>query len=356
MSRQAAGGGREGRRDTRPKPRAVIGLLLALTLCALLAAASTGATHVGPRTVGAMVLDKLGLLRVSPWWSEVDEAIVFDIRLPRAVLAILVGASLAVCGAAFQGLFRNVMADPFILGVSPGAALGAALAIVLKVDARLFGVSSIPLFAFAGGLITSALVYSLSRVRSLVPVHTLLLTGIAVGSVLSSLTSLVMVLGQRDLYQVFFWIMGGLGGRTWAHVSMVLPYAALGIVVILLSARELNLMLLGEEDAFHLGVGVERTKIKILVAASLAASAAVAAAGVVGFVGLIVPHAVRLIVGPDHRVFLLSALLAGSATLLAADMVARSAFGPQEIPLGVVTALLGAPFFLFLLRTKGAGK
>jgi iron complex transport system permease protein len=303
-----------------------------------------------------MALDRLGLFSGSRWWSDTDKAIVFDIRLPRAILGMLVGASLAVCGAAFQGLFRNPMADPFILGVSPGAALGAALAIVFRVDVRILGVSAIPLSAFAGGLFTSALVYALSRVRSAVPVHTLLLTGIAVGSVLSALTSLVMVLGQRDLYQVFFWIMGGLGGRTWVHVSMVLPYAALGILVILLSARELNLMLLGEEDAFHLGVGVERTKMKILVAASLAAAAAVAAAGVVGFVGLIVPHAVRLVVGPDHKVFLPSTLFAGGATLLAADMVARSAFGPQEIPLGVVTALLGAPFFLFLLRAKGAGK
>lgn len=349
MSRRSRGEGRLG-------ARAATGLLLALTACALLAAASTGAAHVGPRTVGAMILARFGLLRAVPWWSEVDESIVFDIRLPRAVLGMLVGGSLAVCGAAFQGLFRNVMADPFILGVSPGAALGAALAIVLRVDVKLFGISAIPLFAFGGGLLTSVLVYSLSRIRSTVPVHTLLLTGIAVGSVLSSLTSLVMVLGQRDLYQVFFWIMGGLGGKTWAHVRMVLPYAALGIVAILLSARELNLMLLGEEDAFHLGVSVERTKLRILVAASLAAAAAVAAAGVVGFVGLIVPHATRLVVGPDHKVFLPSAMLAGSATVLAADMVARSAFGSQEIPLGIVTALLGAPFFLFLLRTKGAGK
>ena len=346
----------EGRGDGRLGARAAIGLLLVLTACALLAAASTGAARVGLRTVGAMILSRFGLLHASPWWSDVDEAIVFDIRLPRAALGMLVGASLAVCGAAFQGLFRNVMADPFILGVSPGAALGAALAIVLKVDVRLFGVSAIPLFAFGGGLVASALVYSLSRIRSTVPVHALLLTGIAVGSVMSSLTSLVMVLGQKDLYQVFFWIMGGLGGKTWAHVSMVLPYAVVGIVVILLSARELNLMLLGEEDAFHLGVGVEGTKLRILVSASLAAAAAVAAAGVVGFVGLMVPHAVRLVVGPDHRVFLPSAMLAGSATVLAADMVARSAFGSQEIPLGIVTALLGAPFFLFLLRTKGAGK
>jgi len=339
----------------RARPRTVLGLLVLAVVSFVILGSSVGAARVGPVSAGAMILRRVGFSGIKPWWGEADEAILFAIRLPRVVLAAIVGATLAASGAAFQGLFRNPMADPFVLGTSPGAALGATIAIVLRLNVTYMGISSVPLFAFAGALLTSIAVYAMSRMRGAAPREVLLLTGIAFGSLLSSVTSLLMVLSSSDLSHVFFWIMGGLSGATWSRVTMVLPYSLLGLALIMASARELNLMLLGEEDAFHLGVDVERTKTRILAAASLACAAAVAASGVVGFVGLMVPHTVRLLTGPDHRVFMPSALLAGAAILLLADIISRVVLAPQEIPLGIVTAILGVPFFLFLLRRKEAG-
>jgi len=340
----------------RPARKVVLGGFVLLFVVAVLLGTSTGAAQLSARTVGAILLTAAGDFGIEPWWDEQDEVIVFQLRLPRVLLALLVGSTLAASGAAFQALFRNPMADPFILGVSPGAALGASIAMVLRLDIRLFGLSQVPLFAFGGGLLTSLLVYQAARRRQVVPIQSLLLTGIAVGSLLSALTSLLMVLSQKDMHHVMFWIMGGLSGRGWTHVYMVLPYALFGIVLILGSARDLNLILLGEEDAFHLGLRVESAKTKLLVASSLACAAAVAAAGVIGFVGLLVPHAVRLLTGPDHRFFLPVTVIAGGTTLALADVFARTLLPPQEVPLGVVTALMGAPVFLYLLRRRSGSE
>lgn len=337
----------------RPPRRVVLGCFVALLLISVVFGVSTGPAKVSPAATATMLMRSLGFTAITPWWDSTDEAIVISIRLPRVMLAVIVGSTLAASGAAFQALFRNPMADPFILGVSPGAAFGATVAIVSRLNMTLFGVPAIPFFAFAGGLGAALVVYRLARVGQTLPVQSLLLTGIACGSLLSSFTSLLMVLSQHDLQHVVFWIMGGLAGRTPSHVLIVLPYALLGIVLILGSARDLNLILLGEEDAHHLGVKVERAKTQILVAASLSCAAAVATAGIIGFVGLLVPHAVRLVTGPDHRFFLPVTLVAGGTTLVLADIAARTMLPPQEIPLGVVTALMGAPVFLYLLRRRG---
>lgn len=285
-------------------------------------------------------------------WPETFETIVFQLRLPRVILAVLVGAALAISGVILQGLLRNPMADPYILGISSGAALGASVAILFGLGAHVLGIYTIPVMAFLGASGTAFVVYNLARVGNRVPMSTLLLAGIAVGSFLSALTSLAMVTSGQNLHQVIFWLMGGFAGRGWDHVRVLLPYVLIGITPIFLYARELNVMLLGEEPAQHLGVEVERLKQLMLGAATLVAASAVAFSGIIGFVGLIIPHAVRLLVGPDHRVLLPTSALIGAIFLAAADAVARVAAAPLEIPVGVITALCGGPFFIYLLRKK----
>lgn len=292
---------------------------------------------------------------IAPNWPAAHEAIILSLRLPRVLLAMTVGASLGVAGGAFQGLFRNPMADPYVIGVSSGAALGAAIAITAHPAVSLLGLGSVPLAAFAGAMAAVLAVYSIARVGREVPVGNLLLSGVAVGALLSALVSMVIVFSRRHLDEIVYWLMGSLAGRGWTHLGAALPYLVVGSAVLLFLARDLNALLLGEEEAAHLGVPVERTKRVILAAASLLTAAAVATCGVVGFVGLIIPHIVRLVVGPDHRVLLPVSAVAGSLLLVAADLIARTAVRPAELPVGVVTAVIGGPFFLYLLRRSRSG-
>jgi iron complex transport system permease protein len=292
---------------------------------------------------------------VIPNWPDAHETIILSLRLPRVLLAAAVGAALSVAGGAFQGLFRNPMADPYVIGVSSGAALGAALALTAHPAVTAIGLSGVPLAAFGGALITVSAVYGLSRLGREVPIGNLLLTGVAAGAFLSAMVSLVIVFGRNHLDEIVYWLMGSLAGRGWAHLGTALPYLALGGTTLILLSRDLNALLLGEEEAAHLGVRVERTKGIILAAGSLLTAAAVATCGVVGFVGLVVPHIARLVVGPDHRVLLPVSALAGSLLLVAADLVARLAVRPGELPVGVVTALIGGPFFLYLLGRSRSG-
>lgn len=299
-----------------------------------------------------------GLLGMDPGtsaWPAAHEAIIMSLRLPRVLLAMVVGASLGVAGGAFQGLFRNPMADPYVIGVSSGAALGAALAITIHPAVSLLGLGAVPLAAFAGALLTVLVVYSIARVGREVPVGNLLLSGVAVGAFLSAMVSMIIVFSRRHLDEIVYWLMGSLAGRGWSHLGAALPYLAVGGAVLLFLARDLNALMLGDEEAAHLGVPVERTKKLILAAASLLTAAAVATCGVVGFVGLIVPHIVRLVVGPDHRALLPVSALAGSLLLVLADLLARTVVRPTELPVGVVTALIGGPFFLYLLRRSRSG-
>lgn len=339
----------------RSKAPAVLSipLLTILLVFCVLMSASLGVVHIGLSDIVRVLAAYLDPASgpVTPD-DAVLSTILLDIRLPRVILAALVGASLAVAGTVMQGFFQNPMADPYIVGVSSGAALGATCAVLLKMDVRWLGLSPVPAMAFAGAVGATFLVYALSLRAGKVSVSALLLTGIAVGALLSAATSFIMVASVDDLHALLFWLMGSFSGRGWHHVTMVLPYLIPGLIVVRIFARDLNVMLLGDETALHLGINVEQVKRVLLIVAALLAAAAVAASGVIGFVGLIVPHLMRLLVGPDHRALIGTSALAGAILLTVADTVARLAAPPSEIPVGVITALIGAPFFLILLARR----
>jgi iron complex transport system permease protein len=278
--------------------------------------------------------------------ADTSETIVREIRLPRIVLGAVVGFALASAGAVMQGFFRNPMADPSILGVSSGAAVGAVATIALSVSGPL----GLQTAAFLGAVLAAFAVYLLATESGHTPVATLLLAGIAVQTFLGAIISYLLLHAGESLEQAVLWLMGHLHNSTWAEVEVTLPVAVVSFLVLLAYARDLNVLLLGEEDAHALGIEVERTKRVLLALSSVVTAAAVAVAGVIGFVGLVVPHMMRLLVGPDHRVLLPTSALAGGAFLVASDTLARS--GPGELPVGIVTAAVGAPFFLYLLRTR----
>ena len=281
-----------------------------------------------------------------------EAVIVRSIRSPRVLLAVFVGALLALSGAVMQGFFQNPMADPYIIGVSSGAALGATLALALSIDFWFLGIHSVSVLAFAGALSVTFVVYGISVRGGRVPVTVLLLTGVAVGSLAAALTSFVMITSHENLHRILFWLLGSLSSRRWEHVQMIWPYALVGIVVLQVYAKDLNILLQGEETARYLGVEVERVKALLLVVVALLTAAAVAVSGIIGFVGLVVPHIMRLLVGPDHRKLLPASILGGAILLVGADILARTLIAPAEIPIGVITSVLGCPFFLFLLSRR----
>jgi iron complex transport system permease protein len=330
--------------------RVMAGLAVALAASALLAVA-LGSVWVSPWDALRLSAWKLGLVDRPDDVARAIEVILFQLRLPRVLLAAVVGLGLAVAGTVFQGLFRNPMADPAIIGVSSGAALGAVLVILAGGSAG-FGGFGVPLAAFAGALATALLVYRLARIGPAVQVATLLLAGIAVAALISSLLSLVMSLAGEELRSIYFWLLGGLGARGWDALTAAGPFVAVGALAAVLTMGDLNLMVLGEERAAQLGVEVERFKRGSLAVGALLAAAAVSVSGVIGFVGLMTPHVLRLVVGADHRRLLPAVMLAGPAFLILTDLVARTVLAPEELPVGAVTALLGGPFFLFLLRRE----
>ncbi|MFC6732648.1 MULTISPECIES: vitamin B12 ABC transporter permease BtuC [unclassified Haladaptatus] len=275
-----------------------------------------------------------------------SETIVFKLRLPRILLGAVVGFALAAAGTVMQGFFRNPMADPSIVGVSSGAALGAVATIAFPL-AIPFGLQAA---AFAGALVTAFAVYVLATENGRTPVATLLLAGVAVQTFLGAVISYTLLQSGDGLREAVFWLMGHLHASTWASVTVTIPFVGLGVAILFAYTSDLNILLMGEEDAHSLGVEVERTKRILLAVASIVTAAAVAVSGVIGFVGLIVPHVMRLLVGPDHRILLPTSAIAGSVFLVATDTVARA--GAAELPVGIVTAALGAPFFLYLLRRR----
>ncbi|MBX0323824.1 vitamin B12 ABC transporter permease BtuC [Halomicroarcula sp. F13] len=280
--------------------------------------------------------------------EDIQRQIVLQVRLPRILLGAVVGFSLAAAGTIMQGIFRNPMADPSIIGVSSGAAVGAVGFIVAPV-ALPFGLG-LRAAAFSGALLAAFGVYLIATQNGRTPVATLLLAGVAVQTFLGAVVSFLLLQSGESIRRALFWLMGHLKGAAWSEVWTSLLLVAVPFVVLLVYARDLNVMLLGEEDAQSLGIDVERTKRILLAFSSLVTAAGVAVAGIIGFVGLIVPHVMRLVVGPDHRVLLPTAALAGSSFLVATDTLARS--GSAEVPVGIVTAALGAPFFLYLLRQR----
>jgi iron complex transport system permease protein len=328
-------------------------LVLAVALVAsFLFAIAVGAVWISPWATIRLVIWKLGLTERPAGVARSTEVILFQLRLPRVVLAAIVGAALAASGTVFQGLFRNPLADPAIIGVSSGAALGA-IAVIVFAGGGTLGAFGVPLAAFVGALATAFVVYRLARIGPAVHVATLLLAGIAVAAVISSVMSLVMSFSGQQIRDIYAWLLGGLVGQGWSSIQAVAPLVAAGVVGAGLTAHDLNLMSLGEERAAQLGVEVDRLKRRSMAIGALLAACAVSVAGVIGFVGLMTPHLLRLFVGADHRRLLPAVLLAGPTLLILADLVARTALAPQELPVGVVTALLGGPFFLFLLRREG---
>lgn len=346
-------------------PRAHRGLALlplgvVLLLGAVLAGILLGPARITAAGLLATLADALGIAPL-PAEHARDAAVLGVVRAPRVLMAALIGAGLGAAGAAMQGLFRNPLADPGLIGVSAGAALAAVAAIVLGgslfgVAAGLLGLWLLPAAAFAGGLGATLLMARLGTVGGVTSVATLLLAGVAVNALAGALTGLLIFMADdRQVRDITFWTLGSLAGARWAQLPVVLALVGVPALLLCLLARPLNALLLGEAEAFHLGVRVEAVKRVAVVLAAVAVAAGVAFTGLIGFVGLVVPHLVRLVFGADHRLVLPGAALLGGALLVLADLLARSLAAPAELPVGVVTALLGAPFFLWLLRRRGAG-
>ena len=332
--------GRGGRVSRARPAMGLLGGLTALLLASLVLSLGLGAVPLPPAQVLAVLWAKAHDAATA---DQVALAIVWDFRLARALLAVVIGMALATAGAAYQAVFRNPLADPFVIGASGGAALGATLAIVARLPAVL------PM-AFVGAITAVALVYMLAQAGGRPTAVNLLLAGAVLSTLLSSVVSLVMFLSDRTLHEVFAWLMGGLGGRSWAHLVTATPAIAVGTMALWVLARPLDALACGEESAQGLGLNLARTRLAIVVAATLGTAAAVSAGGIIGFVGLIVPHVARWLGGGAHtKLIPLSAILGGLLVLLADDL-ARTVMAPLELPVGILMALLGAPFFLWLLK------
>jgi iron complex transport system permease protein len=319
---------------------------------ALVLGVGLGTVAISPADTVAILAERLFGIDFGRVWTPATETIVWELRLPRVLTAMVVGSGLAVAGATFQGLLRNPLADPYVLGTASGAALGAAIAVVIPVRVAFLGFGLLHGFAFIGALVAVFTVYRLSRIGGLSALTSLLLTGYAVGSLLAAGLAMAMYLSGAALRQIFSYLLGGFDTAGWTQLAGALPLVAIGSALILVRARALNGLLLGEEAAAHLGVDIRRERAILLGLASLITAAAVAVSGLIGFVGLVVPHVVRLLVGPNARLVLPLSALGGAGLLAFADLAARLL---GEIPVGVVTAVIGAPFFLFLLRRSRTG-
>lgn len=357
MSGQYAEAAARGRTSRGKIPGDLLPLLtlLVLLLAALVLSAGVGPVRIPPGAVVKILLNRLPFFDIAVTWPETYPTILFEIRLPNAVLIALTGMALSGSGAAYQGLFRNPLADPYIIGVAAGAGLGAVLAMAARWPASLLGMLAVPAAAFVGAVATVAVVYTLARVGRTTPVTTLILAGVAVSAFASALTSLMMLISTEQLHRAVSWLLGGFSLGGWEPVLALLPYLLVGLGALFILGRPLNVLQFGDEQAEQLGLNVERYKLFLVLAASMVAAAAVSFSGIIGFVGLVVPHLTRLLWGPDYRRLIPFATFLGGAVLLASDMLARTVLAPRDLPVGIVTAVLGAPFFLYLLRrTKQA--
>ncbi len=325
---------------------------LAVLLAAVVAGVVLGNVPVPPSDTLAILGHRFFGIPAEVTWPASAETIVLELRLPRVLSAMVVGTGLAVAGATFQGLLRNPLADPYVLGTASGAALGAAVAVVIPVQVAFLGLGLTNLLAFVGALAAVAIVLRLAGGGGGGSLTSMLLTGYAVGSLLAAGLSMAMYLSGQNLRQIFFYLLGSFATASWAQLAFGLPIIALGTALIIGRSRSLNAMLLGEEAAVHFGLNLRRERAILLGLASLVTAAAVALAGLIGFVGLVVPHVVRLVVGPNARLVLPLAALYGASFLILADLVARIR---GELPVGIITAVVGAPFFLALLRRFRAG-
>jgi iron complex transport system permease protein len=331
-------------------------MLIAILFAVIILAVSFGSTPIPISTIAQILLNGTHLFHFPQQWDSSAEVIVWQFRMPVVISAALVGAALAVAGVLFQGMLRNPLADPFLIGTSSGAALGAAIAFVLPFD-TIYGLffPLTPLLAFVGAMLTVLFVYTLARLGSYTPVVTLLLAGVVINAVLVAFQTLLLTLlphAQFSLQSLFNWLAGGIAVDSWSPVIVVACIILPGIGASLLLARVLDAFALGEESAAHLGLSVEWYKFIIIMLGSLITAAAVSISGLIGFVGLVTPHIMRLLLGPRHRLLLPASAIAGAIFLTLADLLARVLFAPTVLPVGVFTALVGAPFFLFLLRNS----
>jgi iron complex transport system permease protein len=332
-----------------------LGVAAALLLVAVVLGVGVGTVHLAPGAVVSTLLEQVGVHVGTPL-QGLDANILLVLRLPRVLLVALVGGLLAMAGAGYQGVFRNPLADPYLLGSAAGAGLGATLVIAYAPTG--FGpIGTVPAAAFAGALGGVGLAYLLGTVAGRAgggtSAMTLLLAGIAVSSFLTAIQTFVQQAHTDQLRDVYSWILGQLGGASWSDLAQVLPYAVVSVAVLLASARALDVLAVGDEEATTLGLRPHRVRLIVLAAASLATAAAVAVSGLIGFVGLVVPHVVRRLAGGSYRIVLPVSLIGGGAFLVLADLVARTVIAPGELPIGVVTAFVGAPFFAALLRLGG---
>jgi iron complex transport system permease protein len=324
-------------------------LLLAVSIVVSL---SIGSAGISLRDVWGILLHQLPWFADKPTsYSPGQIAIVTQVRLSRVLLAVLVGACLALAGTGFQGVLRNPLADPYTLGVASGSSVGAAFMILFGLQTVL-GIWTIPLVAFSTGIVTLLGVFWLSRSKGVMHIETLILSGVIIQSFLGAFVSFMVSMSEGVVNQILFWLMGSLAMRSWENVYMMIPFLLVGMPLLLAYGQPLNLFVLGERHAAHLGIRVERTKLIVLISSTLLTAAAVSVSGVIGFVGLVVPHLIRLLVGPDYRLITPLSAIGGGIFVLWADTLARMALTPKEIPLGVVTALIGAPFFAYLLHRR----
>ena len=329
-----------------------LAMALALLVGALLAGLLVGAVDLAPGRVLAELADRLPWVSVDSGLTEQEAAIVWQLRLPRVILAGLVGATLAAAGAAYQGVFRNPLADPYLLGVAAGAGLGATVGIVSASAAS----PVVPAAAFAGAVLAAALAYALGGVAGGGRAGTtLILGGVAVAAFFTAVQTFVQQRHADTVREVYSWILGRLSTVGWTEVALLAPYAVVSVVVLLLHRRLLDVLAVGEEEAATLGVNAARVRLLVVVAATLGTAGAVAVGGLIGFVGLVVPHAVRLLTGTSYRVILPLSVLGGAAFLMLADLGARSILSPAELPIGVITAFVGGPFFAIVLRSSRQG-
>ncbi len=330
--------------------RPVLVLGVPLLLLTIVVATSIGAVNIPP-AVAARAIGRHLAFRSGSGTGPAD-TIIWDVRLPRVLLAGVVGATLSLSGATYQAVFRNPLADPYLIGVAAGAGLGATVAIVSPLPLDYYGFGYVALFAFIGAIIAVALTYELARVGRTIPTTNHVLAGVAVSASATAATTLLMMLNETRAFAVFSWLYGDFTASSWVKIRLAAPYVAASWVVLLLATHRLNALQLGEDEARTLGIRVERLKLVTIVVASLATAICVALSGLIGFVGLVVPHACRMLVGADNRVLFPATLLVGAIFLILADLGARMVLAPQELPVGIVTASVGAPFFLVLLRRQ----
>lgn len=326
---------------------AIIPVMLVLLAVLIIFATAIGAVYVPFFQTFKIILKNWGLLN-DVTFSKGQESIIFFVRFPRVIVSVLVGAALATSGAVMQGMFRNPMADPGIIGVSSGAGLGAVLAIALGLSAK--SIYYTPAFASVGAITAVAVVFMLSAKGGKIPTLTLILAGIAVSTFIGAITSILLtIINDYQVRSYLFWTMGGLSDRRWEHVRLAAVPIIICIIILFSFARDLNVMLLGEEEAQSVGLNPSKTRKLLLLFVSVTTAMAVSVSGNISFVGLIVPHIMRLIVGPDHRILIPTSAIAGAAFLVACDIIARVVVIPRELGVGIVTSLVGAPYFLYLL-------